>query len=370
LSVAIDDASDIYSVGGEILAVQSATWTDTWVKTSINGGGTNETDPNTNTVSNTVTNTQTNTNQNTTTQTGTGSLTHTQTNTNTQTDLNLAPIAAFTFTENDDGSIIITNNSTDPENAALTYEWYVDDTLVSQGITFTREFSDGDYSIKLTVSDGELSDSKIQQITVQNNNEPVIAISTTELSAGKYQLISNSTDPDGDALTYSWKINSVFVSSLQSFTHELEPGDYDVKLTVSDGIVNVTGSTIITVVENAVNQASVQAKLFDIGNDGVAKSRVKVLIDPYAQQCLTHFAASGYAQEINTLGYQTIPNLYNNNWYANVSSKLNSAQQNYNNGNYEEANNLADEVISYLSSLEAQAQSLYNDCYQIYLDNV
>ena len=60
---------------------------------------------------------------------------------------------------------------------------------------------------------------------------------------------SSSYDPDGDAITYSWALNEIEVSTEASFATELEVGVYTFTLTVNDGELESTDEIIVTVIE-------------------------------------------------------------------------------------------------------------------------
>ncbi|WP_428236044.1 PKD domain-containing protein [Gracilimonas sp.] len=58
---------------------------------------------------------------------------------------------------------------------------------------------------------------------------------------------SGSSDPDGDALTYSWSDGSSVVSTDASFTADLADGEYTFTLTVSDGEATDSDDVTVTV---------------------------------------------------------------------------------------------------------------------------
>ena len=147
------------------------------------------------------------------------------------------------------------SQSSDPNGDDLTYAW----TFASQpngsaavlssatvaNPTFTADVA-GEFVVELTVSDDELTSSP-DQSTISVNTPPVAnAGSDQDLIVGALVQLdgSQSSDADGDALTYSWSMESRPAGSTATlsstsvvdptFTADLE-GDYVVELTVSDG---------------------------------------------------------------------------------------------------------------------------------------
>jgi len=60
---------------------------------------------------------------------------------------------------------------------------------------------------------------------------------------------SSSYDPDGDAITYSWVLNEIEVSTEASFAIDLEVGVHTFTLTVNDGEFDAIDDVIVTVTE-------------------------------------------------------------------------------------------------------------------------
>ncbi len=100
---------------------------------------------------------------------------------------------------------------------------------------------DGTYNVQLTVKSGETQISKIMQVTVAaNNTAPVASFEiASQGEDGRVTFINNSSDQDGDSLTYLWDFGDNSTSTEESpvHTYELPNEDvtYAVKLTVSDG---------------------------------------------------------------------------------------------------------------------------------------
>ena len=154
--------------------------------------------------------------------------------------------------------------STDANGDTLTYSWtfqsvpagsaisnasYADPTAVST--TFTPDV-DGDYRVRLVVSDGYLTDKDFVWVRAAGlNTAPVAEAGAAQTgSTGATHTLdgSASSDADGDALTYEWTwrtlpagsalSNSDIVdatTATPSFTSDVD-GTYRLRMVVSDGI--------------------------------------------------------------------------------------------------------------------------------------
>ena len=157
------------------------------------------------------------------------------------------------------------SQSSDPNGDDLTYAW----TFASQpggsaavlssatiaNPTFTADVA-GEFVVELTVSDGDLT-SNPDQVTISVNTLPVAHAGTdqTVMVGDLVQLDgSQSSDADGDALTYSWSMESRPAGSTATlsstsvvnptFTADLQ-GDYVVELTVSDGKASSDPASVV-----------------------------------------------------------------------------------------------------------------------------
>ncbi|MEJ2682452.1 MAG: PKD domain-containing protein [Gammaproteobacteria bacterium] len=159
------------------------------------------------------------------------------------------------------GETIIVNgsDSTSPSETPLTYEWSLEQapensalssaSIVDAQTPIAQLQPDvvGEYTLSLTVNDGNESSSASFVIAVQNN--PPIANAGEDLDVELGQLVeldgSASNDPDGHPLTYQWQFLSVPTNSELTaidendnvrvqFTPDLA-GEYRVGLTVNDG---------------------------------------------------------------------------------------------------------------------------------------
>jgi PKD repeat protein len=131
----------------------------------------------------------------------------------------------------------------------LTYLWEFGDNNISNQVSPMHIFHQvGEYIVKLTVSDSNLSDSRTIKIIVysEGGNSPVAKIvldSDKDESGSNYANVSEpiifdasgSFDPDGFQLTYEWDFGDGDGSKLQIVTHEYDKdGVYTAVLTVYD----------------------------------------------------------------------------------------------------------------------------------------
>ena len=133
----------------------------------------------------------------------------------------------------------------------------------------------GSFRWKLTVSDGESSDTDDVWITVIENLAPVADAGGNQSVALAESILldgSASSDPDGDALTYLWTFESVpegselndtsikaATAAIAAFQADVE-GSYMVTLEVSDGNFVVTDTVEITVGGSGCGCASTPEK--------------------------------------------------------------------------------------------------------------
>jgi len=159
--------------------------------------------------------------------------------------------------------------SADPEGAILSYAWSFaalpagSAAQLSGATTAAPSFVPdvaGIYSVRLIVSDGELASeadtTRITAAVVGTNHAPIARAGSalSALAGTPVQLDgSASSDPDGDALTYRWWLDSKPANSTAtlsggatarpSFTPDA-PGQYVAKLIVGDGKLSSPASAV------------------------------------------------------------------------------------------------------------------------------
>lgn len=146
-------------------------------------------------------------------------------------NVDLAQVVLF------DGSL-----SVDPDNDLLSYFWDFGDNTNAVGVTTTHSYlATGTFVVILTVSDGELEDQDNLIINVsQPPNQPPIAEAGPDQTGQVNQTLTfngaNSSDPDGDELSFTWDFgNNQTVCGVNVTYTFTTIGNYLVTLYVNDG---------------------------------------------------------------------------------------------------------------------------------------
>jgi predicted secreted protein len=161
------------------------------------------------------------------------------------------------------GTVQIQCFASDPNNDKLNYVWSatggkIDGT--STIVTWQAPDKTGTYNISVTVDDGKgASATSSVAIAVGANQNPKIASTVAEpatIGLGGTTLITCiASDPDGDAISYSWQASEGQVSGVGNKITWIAPaknGSFSINVTVSDSkggttqgtaVVNVAGAT-------------------------------------------------------------------------------------------------------------------------------
>jgi len=130
---------------------------------------------------------------------------------------------------------------------------------------FTPSVS-GNYVFEMTVDDGDVGGTSSARVAVTVRNTPPAAIARAPTGGGKYESVtldgSNSSDPDGDPLTYGWiqeggpaATLSDTNATIATFT-PFRAGTYDFRLVVIDPEGSVGEDLVAVTVTNAPPAAS------------------------------------------------------------------------------------------------------------------
>ena len=165
-------------------------------------------------------------------------------------------------------TLSVTVSATDADGDGLSYSKVSgpDDVAVNSNtgqVSWVTGNDDvGSYSITVSASDGELSDSTVFAVTVNNGNRaPVISeVADQVVTAGDtMSIIVSATDADGDALTYS-KVSGPSGVTVNSSTGQVswvtgndDVGSYSITVSASDG--ELSDSTVFAVTVNNGNQS-------------------------------------------------------------------------------------------------------------------
>lgn len=189
---------------------------------------------------------------------------------------NKAPIANAGADVTVSGPADVTLNgsgSRDPENGELTYLWtqtsgpavvIENGDMANATLQIGAVETDVTYTFNLKVTDAE-GLSATDTVTVTNkaevaNQAPVVTLAATAtVEAGKtLSIVANASDADGDALTYAWTVpEGITATGKNSSTlvitgpNVTEATRYDLSVLVSDGALDASASTMLTVTPKA-----------------------------------------------------------------------------------------------------------------------
>ncbi len=186
----------------------------------------------------------------------------TQTITVTVLNVNRAPvITQLQATDVVEGELaIVSIVAEDPDGDQLTYTY--GEPFNAEGTWRTSVGDAGDYSIPVTVSDGEDSVTQTVSFTVTPANNPPVIENFGDITVNEGETIvfnPTVTDPDGDEVSYFY---SGYMTSNTRETTYGDAGEYRVTLTATDGVASTTQTVSVTVIK--VNRPPVfQDDLFE-----------------------------------------------------------------------------------------------------------
>jgi hypothetical protein len=142
-------------------------------------------------------------------------------------------------------SCTISCSASDPDGDTITYSWSATAGSISgtgSSVTWTAPDTTGNYSITVSVSDGEAAAvSESCNIQVANSSPRITALnaSATEVApSGSCTIGCIANDPDGDSLSYAWSANGGSLSGTGNSVNWTAPateGSYTISVTVNDG---------------------------------------------------------------------------------------------------------------------------------------
>tara|TARA_Y100001956_G_C4124314_1_gene189200 strand:- start:148 stop:1539 length:1392 start_codon:yes stop_codon:yes gene_type:complete len=161
-------------------------------------------------------------------------------------------------------------SSVDYDKDLITYQWrfvstpHQSSTALDDNKAVSPSFvadEIGTYLLELTVNDGKTTSRpnqvKIVAVTREDNSPPTINLTPghSENLANSHMLNSWAKDADGDQLYFKWEIINQPEGSLPTIDNPNDSlpristdtiGDYEVKVTVTDGYESVSGTTTVS----------------------------------------------------------------------------------------------------------------------------
>ncbi|WP_196137855.1 PKD domain-containing protein [Aliikangiella sp. G2MR2-5] len=187
--------------------------------------------------------------------------------------------------------------SSDSDGDQLTFTWMLmtkpatsNSSLINANSVSATLVADveGDYQVQLTVSDGEFSSTDIALVKAEKLNQKPTADAGVDISGKVNDVISldgsRSSDPDGDALTYSWILTDfpegtvAVINNADTVNPTLVPtvaGNYVAQLTVNDGSLDSEPDSVTITVEQVENSIPVA----DAGADQTIKLADSAILD-------------------------------------------------------------------------------------------
>lgn len=185
---------------------------------------------------------------------------------------NRAPDAAFTFEVTGSSVAFDASSSSDPDRDSLSYSWDFGDGNTGSGVSASHTYADGTYTVELTVSDGDRTDTATSQVTIGTAPPP-------------------ACDSFGDAALVDGQAEQVSVSG--NVWREICVPDDATSITVSMtgpgcGLTGCSFDADLHVRVGArASSSNYDCRPYESGNDesctlSVSGETVSILVDPYS----------------------------------------------------------------------------------------
>ena len=175
-----------------------------------------------------------------------------------------------TFVYNETDLVSLQPQATDPDAQELIYTF--SSPLNEEGEWQTTYGDAGEYTVIITVSDGELSSSEDVSIIVNKKEMPPTIdsfkpnVKDVDINEGKtVKFQASASDLNKDELSYSWFLDDKKVSEGNEIDFSPDygqSGNYKIKVVVSDGKNNVSNKWNVNV--NKVDLANILYTIKDI----------------------------------------------------------------------------------------------------------
>ncbi len=173
---------------------------------------------------------------------------------------NQPPSARFVATPNKLVLGVDASTSLDSDGTVVSYAWDFGDGATDTGVTASHTYADaGTYTVSLLVTDDDgATDTTTQSVTVQTNQPPHAAFTSTATKLKLDVDATTSTDADGTVASYAWDFGDGATGTGVTATHTYDTaGTYTVSLLVtdSDGATDTTTSSVTVVANQAPTAA-------------------------------------------------------------------------------------------------------------------
>ncbi|MHC3130141.1 MAG: PKD domain-containing protein [Candidatus Bathyarchaeota archaeon] len=179
----------------------------------------------------------------------------------TKTVRNRPPVASFTETaeivDTEETISFDASESSDPDGTIVSYSWDFGDGTKGTGVSVQHAYSqDGSYIVTLTVTDNDGAKDTAEATKMVHNRSPIASFTESAETVSSGESIdfdgSESHDPDGTIVSYSWDFGDGNTATGVEVDHAYEDdGVYTVTLTVIDDD-DATGSATAT--KNVLNR--------------------------------------------------------------------------------------------------------------------
>ena len=201
-------------------------------------------------------------------------------------------------------SVRFSVSGADIDNQSVSATWYLDGVQMYVGTSYTYKTdytSAGIHEVKVVVSDGFLDVFRTWKVTVENVNRlPSPAIDSPkdvlDYMSGDVVKFSakSSSDIDNDPLNFTWKEDTVVLSTQMEFERTFAPGLHTITLYVLDPYGGLNSTTVRFRVRNVElagiigldrldikpgDKVSIIATLSNIGDANSTSFNVEVLVD-------------------------------------------------------------------------------------------
>ncbi len=179
------------------------------------------------------------------------------------------------------------NGSYDPEGKSIYYEWYDNGVYFANISQFPKKLFPGPHEIKLKVRDADgMSAEKAMSVYVRSVNlSPIATIKTSATIINQGETIefdgSDSSDPNGDQLIFTWADGWRLLSSEAKFSQRFDTvGTYNIRLLVNDNR-GLTDSKYVSIVVNTITPPSVPIAVIDCNGTTMVERETAIYCDAW-----------------------------------------------------------------------------------------